>query len=52
MAATLKHSTEPQPRLYLAFELGWSEWKLAFTTAAADPWRPQHPSRASGDRQG
>jgi transposase len=22
--------------LYLAFELGWNEWKLAFATAAAD----------------
>jgi len=24
------------PALYLAFELGWSEWKLAFAAAPAD----------------
>jgi len=24
------------PVLYLAFELGWNEWKLAFATAPAD----------------
>lgn len=45
MAATRKHSTKrsqtvAQPKtakvLYLAFELGWNEWKLAFATGPAD----------------
>jgi transposase len=46
MTATRKqHSTKrtqasAQPKavgvLYLAFELGWNEWKLAFATGAAD----------------
>lgn len=27
---------ESPPTLYLAFELGWSEWKLAFATGPAD----------------
>ena len=37
MTATRKqHSSQSQPALYLAFELSWSEWKLAFATAPAD----------------
>jgi transposase len=39
MTATHQHSSERQPALYLAFELGWSEWKLAFATAPADAAR-------------
>jgi transposase len=39
MTATPKHCTDRQPALYVAFELGWSEWKLAFATAPADPPR-------------
>src|SRR5437016_4183943 len=32
MTAThMAHATTPTIRLHLAFELGWSEWKLAFT---------------------
>src|SRR6266849_8642699 len=29
-------STMRTPTLYLAFELGWNEWKLAFATGPAD----------------
>jgi transposase len=36
MAATQKHSNDHQPALYVAFELGWSQWKLAFASAPAD----------------
>ncbi len=36
MTATQTHSSDYQPALYLAFELGWNEWKLAFATAPAD----------------
>jgi transposase len=37
MSSTSTRSNTPQrPTLYLAFELGWSEWKLACATAAAD----------------
>ena len=36
MTATQVHSSDRQPALYLAFELGWSEWKLAFAAAPAD----------------
>jgi transposase len=32
----LPHSSDHQPALYLAFELGWSEWKLASAAAPAD----------------
>jgi transposase len=39
MAATRKQYSKPQPTLYLAFELGLSEWKLAFGTAPADKAR-------------
>jgi transposase len=36
MAATHRQYSDRQPALYLAFELGWSEWKLAFASAPAD----------------
>jgi transposase len=36
MAATQTKYSERQPGLYVAFELGWSEWKLAFAAAPAD----------------
>lgn len=36
MAATQAQYSEGRPALYVAFELGWSEWKLAFATAPAD----------------
>ena len=36
MTATQNQYSDRQPALYLAFELGWSEWKLAFATAPAD----------------
>ena len=36
MSATRSQYTSPQRALYLAFELGWSEWKLAFASAPAD----------------
>ncbi len=36
MAATQLQYSDRQPALYVAFELGWSEWKLAFATAPAD----------------
>jgi transposase len=47
MAATLKHSSKPPAALYLAFELGWSQWKLAFASAPADAPR----LRSVGARQ-
>jgi transposase len=37
MTATREvNCSERRPTLYLAFELGWTEWKLAFATAPAD----------------
>ena len=41
MSATPTHdSTTDSPRLYLAFELGWSQWKLGFAPGLnAKPWR-------------
>ncbi|MBY0528263.1 MAG: hypothetical protein K2R98_33040 [Gemmataceae bacterium] len=39
MAATHTQSTTSTPVLYLAFDLGWTEWKLAFSTAPAEPAR-------------
>src|SRR5574338_299102 len=30
-------TTAASPTLYLAFELGWTSWKLAFTDAPARP---------------
>src|SRR5260370_14646652 len=36
MAAPQLQYSDRQPALYVAFELGWSEWKLAFATAPAD----------------
>lgn len=35
MTATQQQSTVFTPVLYLAFDLGWTEWKLAFRTAQA-----------------
>jgi transposase len=32
MTATMSKCSKTKQALYLAFELGWSEWKLAFTT--------------------
>jgi hypothetical protein len=46
MTATRKHFTKRNPVaapsqapqvLYLALELGWNEWKLAFSTGPASP---------------
>lgn len=34
MTATRANCSKPKKALYLAFELGWSEWKLGFTTCA------------------
>jgi len=36
MTAAHRQSTPPACVLYVAFELGWENWKLAFATAAAD----------------
>lgn len=36
MTATQSQYSDRRPALYLAFELGWSQWKLAFATAPAD----------------
>jgi transposase len=37
MTAAPNYCTRPQPRgLYVAFELGWSEWKRASGAAPAD----------------
>ena len=62
MAATRKqHSTKRCPKrnqpvaakvaevLYLAFELGWNQWKLAFATVAAD--NPRLKNVAARDTQ-
>ena len=37
MSATHVHDSTPTaaPKLYLAFDLGWTSWNLAFTTAMA-----------------
>jgi transposase len=35
-ATRTRHSTKTNAPLYLAFELGWNEWKLAFATGPAD----------------
>jgi len=42
MSATPTHdSTTDLSRLYLAFELGWGQWKLGFAAGLdAKPWRP------------
>ena len=32
----LNPTLSPSPVLYLAFELGWNEWKLAFGTGPLD----------------
>jgi transposase len=39
MTATRVQYTSPPGALYVALELGWSEWKLAFASAPADPPR-------------
>jgi transposase len=39
MTATIKHCTPAKQALYVAFELGWSEWKLAFSTSIHQPPR-------------
>jgi hypothetical protein len=40
MTATQNQSSKNGERcLYLAFDLGWSEWKLAFCSEAGDPAR-------------
>jgi len=40
MTATQNQSSKNgERRLYVSFELGWSQWKLAFCSAAADPAR-------------
>jgi transposase len=49
MTATHQHCSARQPALYVAFELGWSEWKLAFATAPADA--PRLRSLAARDLQ-
>ena len=36
MTATQRQYSDHRPALYLAFELGWSQWKLAFITGPAD----------------
>jgi transposase len=47
MSATPTHdSTTDSPRLYLAFELGWSQWKLGFATGLdGKAWRRTIPAR-------
>jgi hypothetical protein len=35
-ATRIQDSTQRTPVLYLAFELGWNEWKLAFATGPAE----------------
>ena len=47
MTATQTQGGDRQPALYVAFELGWSQWKLAFASAAADAPR----LRSLGARQ-
>src|SRR5437588_11106656 len=47
MTATRLHCTDRSPALYVAFELGWSEWKLAFASAPAEAPR----LRSLGARQ-
>jgi hypothetical protein len=39
--------TTPNSRLHLAFELGWSQWKLAFTIGhtCVVPWYRHLPRR-------
>src|SRR5690349_15997028 len=39
MSVTQAQSTTTTPVLYLAFELGWSDWKLGFSTGLGRPAR-------------
>jgi transposase len=43
MSATHDHDSTPMasPKLYLAFDLGWTSWNLAFTTGMAQKPRPR-----------
>ena len=61
MSATHVHDFTPTatPKLYLAFELGWTSWNLAFTTAIAQKPRlrtiaprPRWPPTRDPPRQG
>ena len=51
-------STTNGPRLHLAFELSWNQWKLAFTVGHGQPARLRSlvardlTRLARGDRQG
>ena len=38
-ATQVQSSKNPQPSLYVSFELGWSQWKLAFGTCPGDKAR-------------
>lgn len=38
-AIQVQSSKNRQPSLYVSFELGWSQWKLAFGTCPGDPAR-------------
>lgn len=38
-ATRTMHSTTQGPRLRLAFELSWNQWKLAFTVGHGQPAR-------------
>lgn len=41
-----RRATTDSPRLYLAFELGWSDWKLGFAAGLdSKPWRRTIPAR-------
>ena len=39
MSVTQAQSTTTTPVLYVAFELGWADWKLGFTTGLGRPAR-------------
>lgn len=41
-----RRATTDSPRLYLAFELGWTQWKLGFAAGLnGKPWRRTIPAR-------
>jgi transposase len=52
MSATHVHDSTPEarPKLYLAFELGWTSWNLAFTTGMAQ--KPRLRTIAARDLDG